>query len=130
MKYFFLIVILVYGYYATGQTQWELNISAEKKSLQARKEMNSVYNAILRIHKTDTLFIKNLKIAQRLWMKLRDAEMLVRYPDREEGYYGSAHRTCLALYDEELTRERIKKLKNWFGELENGDGCSMIDHAN
>ena len=73
---------------------------------------------------TDTVFIKNLKASQRIWITFRDAELKVKYPDREPGYYGSIHPVCVASYLEKLTRERINTLRVWIQELEEGDACN------
>ena len=88
---------------AFGQTQSEMNQEEKSKDLKADKELNLVYNQILKEYKSDTEFIKNFKTAQRIWIQFRDAEMKSKYPDREEGYYGSIHPMCLSIYLTELT---------------------------
>ena len=98
---------------AFGQTQSEMNQEEQSKDLKADKELNLVYNQILKEYKSDTEFIKNFKTAQRIWIQFRDAEMKSKYPYREEGYYGSIHPKCLSIYLTELTVERTKKLKIW-----------------
>jgi uncharacterized protein YecT (DUF1311 family) len=72
-----------------GQTQSELNEAQFKLYEKADKELNTTYQKILRAYKDDTAFIMNLKSAQNLWIQFRDAEMKMKYPDREPGYYGS-----------------------------------------
>jgi uncharacterized protein YecT (DUF1311 family) len=107
-----------------GQTQLEMNQEEQSKYLKADKELNLVYNKILKDYKSDTEFIKNFKNAQRIWIQFRDAEMKSKYPDREEGYYGSIHSMCWSIYFTELTEERTKKLKMWLTGIEEGDLCS------
>ena len=109
---------------AFGQTQLEMNQEEQNKYLKADKKLNNVYNQILKEYKSDTEFIKNLKIAQRIWIQFRDAEMKLKYPDREQGYYGSIHPMCLSIYLTELTEERTKKLKMWLLGIEEEDDCS------
>jgi uncharacterized protein YecT (DUF1311 family) len=109
---------------AFGQTQLEMNQEEQNKYLKADKELNNVYNQILKEYKTDTEFIKNLKIAQRIWIQFRDAEMKSKYPDREQGYYGSIHPMCWSIYLTELTEERTNKLKMWLTGIDEGDACS------
>jgi uncharacterized protein YecT (DUF1311 family) len=109
---------------AFGQTQLEMNQEEQNKYLKADKELNNVYNQILKEYKTDTEFIKNLKFAQRNWIQFRDAEMKSKYPDREQGYYGSIHPMCWSIYLTELTEERTKKLKMWLTGIDEGDACS------
>ncbi len=109
---------------AFGQSQLEMNQEEQNKYLKADKKLNNVYNQILKEYKSDTEFIKNLKIAQRIWIQFRDAEMKLKYPDREQGYYGSIHPMCLSIYLTELTEERTKKLKMWLLGIEEEDDCS------
>jgi len=109
---------------AFGQTQSEMNQEEKSKDLKADKELNLVYNQILKEYKSDTEFIENFKTAQRIWKQFRDAEMKSKYPDREEGYYGSIHPMCLSIYLTELTVERTKKLKIWLKGIKEGDACS------
>ena len=117
-------ITILFATFSIAQTQYELNMDAKKKYETADRELNDVYNKILKEYKTDTSFIKNLKKAQRLWVQFRDAEMKVKFPDREPGYYGSVQPLCWSLYKEELTRERLNILKTWLDGFEEGDVCS------
>ncbi len=119
----FIVSILSLSF-SYGQTQGEINQDAYKEYEKSDKEINLVYQKILKEYKDDTAFINNLKTAQRLWIKFRDAEVEAMYPDREEGYYGSMHPMCLSLYMKELTDDRIEKLKIWLTGIEEGDACS------
>jgi uncharacterized protein YecT (DUF1311 family) len=107
-----------------GQTQLEMNQKVHSDFQKADKELNSVYQTILKEYKSDTAFIRNLRIAQKLWIQFRDAEMKMKYPDRESGYYGSIQPMCWSMYLKELTDERTKKLKIWLAGSEEGDVCS------
>ena len=109
---------------AFGQTQLEMNQEEQSKDLKADKEINLVYNQILKEYKSDTEFIKNFKTAQRIWVQFRDAEMKSKYPDREQGYYGSIHPLCWTVYLRDLTEERTNKLRVWLTGIEEGDACS------
>ena len=107
-----------------GQTQKELNEKADTDYQKTNKELNAVYQKILKEYSEDTVFIKNIKNAQRLWVQFRDAEMLAKYPDRQKGYYGSVQPMCWSMYKTELTLERTKVLKIWLTGIEEGDVCS------
>lgn len=107
-----------------GQTQFEMNQEEQRKYLKADKELNRVYNQILKEYKSDTEFLKNFKKAQRIWIQFRDAEMKSKFPDREQGYYGSIHPMCWSIYLTELIEERTKKLKVWLKGVHEGDSCS------
>jgi len=106
-----------------GQSQGEMNESASKAYQKADKELNTVYKRILTEYGQDTVFIKNFKLAQRLWVQLRDAEMKARYPDNANSY-GSIFPVCWYGYLTELTEDRIKKLKVWITGIEEGDVCT------
>jgi len=109
-----LVIICFSSALCFGQTQLDLNDSAANEFKKADKELNKVYQQIIIENKDDTILIKNLKISERIWMQFRDAEMKVKYPDRESGFYGSVHPMCWYLYEATLTNERIKKLKELF----------------
>ena len=71
-----------------------------------------------------TFFIKNLKVAQRLWVQFRDAQLAMKFPERGNGYYGSMLPMCKTLYLQELTERRVKELEVWLVKGEEGDVCS------
>ena len=120
--YIFLFFIL--QNFSFSQTQLELNQESDKSFRKADKELNLVYQKILTEYKSDVEFIKNLKASQKIWIQFRDAEIKMKFPNREEGYYGSIHPLCWNNYLEYLTRERIKTLKIWINGIEEGDLCS------
>jgi uncharacterized protein YecT (DUF1311 family) len=101
-----------------------MNNEASTEYQKADKELNSTYKKILKEYSTDLVFIKNLKIAQNIWIKFRDAEVNMKYPPRESGYYGSIQPTCRSMYMTELTKKRIKELKIWLTGIPEGDACS------
>jgi len=107
-----------------AQTQLEINQNADREYLKADKELNKVYQAILKNYKTDIELIKNLKLTQRIWIQFRDAEMKVKYPDRTDGHYGSIHLMCWSNYMQELTEDRINKLRTWLIPVSEGDSCA------
>ena len=123
-RLFISIIFCVTINFCFGQTQVEMNQNANTGFQKADKELNVVYQSILKSYKSDTEFVKNLKISQRIWVQLRDAEMKTKYPDRENGYYGSVQPMCWSIYMEDLTEERTKKLKVWLTGIEEGDVCS------
>jgi uncharacterized protein YecT (DUF1311 family) len=106
-----------------SQTQTEMNKESMNSFEKADKELNEVYRKILIEYKADTIFIKNLKSSQRIWIIFRDAELKMKYPERERGWYGSMHSMCVSSYLAGLTSERIKTLKEWLEGIEEGEGC-------
>lgn len=106
-----------------SQTQFEMNGEAYNNYKKADKELNNIYQKILTEYQTDTAFIKNLRISQRIWITFRDAELKMKYPDREQGYYGSVQPMCESDYLAQLTSDRVKTLKIWTEGIEEGDVC-------
>jgi uncharacterized protein YecT (DUF1311 family) len=111
-------------YCSFSQSQADMNESAGKDFLKAEGELNRVYKQILTDYKPDIPFIKNLKTSQQLWLKYREAEIKMKFPEHEPGYYGSVYPMCLAIYKTQLTNERIEKLNHWLDGEEEGDVCS------
>jgi uncharacterized protein YecT (DUF1311 family) len=121
------LIIIFFGLIvSTGfaQTQSELNKEKNDSFMEADRELNEIYKKILSEYKSDSLFVNNLKVSQRIWITFRDAELKMKYPDREPEYYGSVHPMCISMYLEYLTRERIKTLKVWLDGIEEGDACN------
>ena len=110
--------------YISSQTQAEMDKISFENFSKVDKKLNTVYKKILNIYKVDTSFIMNLKGSQRIWIRFRDAEVKMMYPDREPGYYGTIHPVCVSSYLEELTQTRIDKLKKWLEDIKKSDGCS------
>lgn len=106
-----------------AQTQFQMNTDADEHAKKADKQLNIIYNKVLARYSSDKVFIKNLRDAQRVWIKPRDAQLKMKFPKKEAGYYGSVYPTCYALYLEKLTRERISTLREWLNGLE-GDVCN------
>jgi len=109
--------------YCFGQTQAEMNKTEHDKYLKANKRLNNIYQTILKEYKEDTTFIKNFKASQKIWIRFRDAEIKMKYPDRKEGY-GSVEPMCWSIYLTQLTNERIRILKAWIDGIEEGDVCA------
>lgn len=124
MKQIFILFFGLFCFSAISQTQLEMNEEAGASYKKADKELNKVYQNILSEYKLDVEFITNLKASQRIWIKFRDAELLMKYPDMGYGYYGSIQPICEFQYLEKLTKERVKTLKVWLEGGEEGDPCN------
>jgi uncharacterized protein YecT (DUF1311 family) len=118
-KLLFLLLIFQLSF---SQTQAEMNIEAYANFQKADSVLNTTYKKIQIAFKTDITFLKALKKAQLTWIKFRDAELEMKYPNREPFYYGSMHPMCRAIYLQELTEERTKKLTLWLN-INEDDGC-------
>jgi len=107
-----------------AQTQLELNDMQLKNYVAADSELNLTYQKIMKEYKDDTAFTKSLVASEKIWIKFRDAEMKMKYPDREPGYYGSIQPMCWAIYLTQLTLERTATLKQWLEGIDEGDACA------
>ena len=121
---FALIVVGALWTEAGAQTQGEMNQDAAGEFKAADDKLNAIYQQILEDYADDETFIANLKEAQRCWITFRDAQLKMKYPDREPGYYGSIQPMCEAMYLTELTQERIKTLNLWIDGVAEGDACA------
>ena len=94
MKKVIQLLLLFVSIQGFSQSQMEMNETSNGSFEKADKELNAVYQKILKEYKTETSFLKNLKNSQLLWIKFRDAEMLTRYPDPSNLNYGSIFPLC------------------------------------
>jgi uncharacterized protein YecT (DUF1311 family) len=124
MKIFHILFFLCFGLNGLGQTQLEMNEAAQAKFNQADKQLNIVYKKILTSYSRDSNFIAQLKASQRIWIQFRDAEMKMKFPEKDQSNYGSVFPMCWYIYLEELTVERTKKLKRWLTGAKEGEVCS------
>ena len=111
--------------YDKARTQPELTHCSGLASQQADKELNAVYQAVLKRHTADRVFSEKFKAAQRAWLKWRDAEMEAIYPDSDQPQrrYGSSFSYCRGNQIEAITRERTKQLRKWADGIEEGELC-------
>ena len=107
-----------------AQTQAEMTLDARKKLEKAEGELNRLSDQIVEEYRDDTVFIRNFRASQKLWLQFRKTELLMKYPQRDPSYYGSSFSMCVNLFLEELTRERIRKLTAWIEPDEEGDMCA------
>ena len=124
MKYILSLFFCFFCFFGFSQTQAELNTMQYESYKKTDKKLNEVYQAILKAYKSDPEFIKNLRTSQRIWITFREAEVKVKYPNREDGYYGTIHPLCVSLYLEDLTLDRISTLNLWLKGSEESDACS------
>ena len=106
---------------ASAQTQRDMNEDAAASFKAADKKLNSLYQKILKDYADDPVFIASFKKAQRCWITFRDAQLKMKYPDREPGYYGSIQPMLETMYLTELTKDRIKALQPWIDGVQEGD---------
>jgi uncharacterized protein YecT (DUF1311 family) len=107
-----------------AQSQSKLNSDAALGFKKSDGDLNSIYRQILEEYKVDTVFISNLKKAQRLWLQFRDAQLAMRYPKRHKGDEGTVQQMCEWQYLKSLTDQRVQTLREWLDGVEEGDVCA------
>jgi uncharacterized protein YecT (DUF1311 family) len=123
MKYLFSLLLCLTCSMSFAQAPAETKKAISLNQESADVELNRIYQQILKDYQSDTAFIAKLKISQRIWIRFRDAELNMKFPDSNPGYYGSIYPECKALYLEELTRVRTKTLMVWLKGIEEGELC-------
>lgn len=118
---FFIQLLFISGY-VSGQTQTDLTQTAVNAYKKADKKLNSTYKQILKEYVADTVFTKNLKTSQSLWIRFRDAEVKMKYPD--DDYAGTSTPMCKAQLLEKITAARTKTLNVWLTGIPEGDVCA------
>jgi uncharacterized protein YecT (DUF1311 family) len=123
-RYILLMALLVSSVAAVlGQTEQTMNEQAARKMNKAEEELNLIYQKVVKEYAQDTAFIVKLRISQRIWIQFREAELNMKYPGNPMDY-GTIWPMCFASYKEQLTRDRIKTLKQWLDGEEEGDVCN------
>ena len=125
MKKLILIISLFISSGFFAQTQTVMNINSYNEYLKTDKELNKVYQQILKEYISDKLFLQKLKVSQNYWVKFRDAETEARFPEEDKKFnYGSIYPVCVNAFMAEKTKARIKELKVWLDGNEEGEMCN------
>ena len=125
MKKLLLTILLNHLVLAVTYSQTNINNDANQIYKDSDTELNELYKEILKEYSTDTIFIQAFRTSQLNWIKFRDSELKMKYPDRgSSGWYGSIHPLCISNYLAELTESRTERLKVRITGIEEGDVCS------
>jgi uncharacterized protein YecT (DUF1311 family) len=120
-----IVVALLASSISRAQAEADLNPDACIKYKKADSELNSVYQRILNEYKSDTVFIRKLRAAQRAWIVYRDAQLESLYPaQNKQSSYGSVYPVCRCLELIRLTNNRTIELRRWLDGVVEGDVCS------
>ncbi len=94
-------------------TQSEMNKCAMDELRKADAELNSTYAQVLAELKGQANALERIKVAQRLWVQLRDADLAAQFP-LPDSEYGTIHPLEVASAKTELTRQRTAYLRKQF----------------
>src|SRR3546814_3037933 len=130
MKTTFFMIFLWFG------TVTVLTANAQSSSHEAAPEwaafrkaddsLQHVYNHVQEEYSSNQDFIRQLKKSQALWKEMRDADMLMRFPKKDENpnFYGSVFSKCYYIIATDYTNHRIDYLNQWLKGIPEGDFCS------
>ena len=102
--------------------QAELNSCAADDFDKADKELNQVYQSLIKKEAEDVLFIRKLRIAQKAWLTFRDAELDAIFACADNDVrvcWGSMYPMSFFAHKANLTRQRTAQLREI---LTNGRG--------
>jgi uncharacterized protein YecT (DUF1311 family) len=113
---------------AHADSQLDLNRTACEKYEAADRKLNDLYQAILKDKDyADADFRQAFMLAQRLWIRYREAEVEAAFPGprtRKTVEWGSVYPMCRCSELENITRQRIEELEYWHtARLQEGDVC-------
>jgi uncharacterized protein YecT (DUF1311 family) len=112
MKNIIIIFLLALPTMAFSQPQTALNATAADNYRNSDKALNFVYKSVLKAKAKDAAFLKSIKASQKAWIAFRDAEMVAKFPHKDEAmYYGSMFGLQWNSALKELTDKRTKELK-------------------
>ncbi|CCD29156.1 Conserved Periplasmic hypothetical protein DUF1311 [Candidatus Glomeribacter gigasporarum BEG34] len=96
---------------------------AASKARAPDRELNQLYLDIRKQYRDDPVFLNALRRAQRAWIRFRETQIKMKYPEAPDAY-GSSFSMCRNGYLEALTRARTATLKEWQSGAEEGDVCA------
>jgi uncharacterized protein YecT (DUF1311 family) len=127
---FVLIFILTVAFTAKCEaqekTQSQLTDEYSKIVIRSKGEMENVYNKILKLYSSDTLFMKNFRRSQHAWIEFFSAEEKAMFPDCPAGNYGSMYSMCVSQFADRLIKSRMRELEGWLIGREDGDCLSSV----
>lgn len=107
-------------------TQGELNECFAARYAKADDEMSAVYKQLLSKYRAAPEFVARLRVAQRAWLRFRDADISCYYYQKDKiGAYGSVYPMCRSLVLTDMTNERTKKLRQMLNPPEEGEVCGF-----
>ena len=99
-------------------SQVQLNACAADALAQADAELNAVYRQVMATLQADSQARHNLRVAQRQWIVLRDADLQAQFPleagEQARVIYGSMYPMSRAHAQAALTRQRSQWLRDTF----------------
>ena len=109
MKYLFIILFFLLNSTIYSQEKPKEQL----KYINTDKTLNKLYKQIIKEFYKDSLFLSKLKISQRNWMKFRDSEIQLLYPELDVKNEMQNGNKYLFRSLTQITNERNVTLKKW-----------------
>lgn len=131
-----LLTVLLVTFASQAHSQQSDTIKRPQAALQesldelnhANDSLQRIYEHFLQEYAKDPEFTKWLTTSQKVWLELRDANMHMRFPHKDDEdanlWYGSVFPSCYNLILTNLTNSRITFLNQWVEGVREGDVCS------
>jgi len=104
-----ILILLLTGVFAFGQTNAEMKEEADKRFTKVDKQLNVVYQQLMSEVKTEVKYHRKIISTQKIWLQFRNLHCECESQKHEGGSMESLiYIECLT----QLTLQRIKELKS------------------
>ncbi len=90
----------------------------------ADMQLNNIYKQLIKEYSHDSLFVMKIRVAQRNWLKFRDSELEMMFPENQISSSNKYTKNCRHEYLTQLTKQRTEKLKRWLAGTSDFVECS------
>lgn len=104
------IVVIVLTQMLTAQPPVHYELNVKENYQRSEKNIFDIYHRILRDHRRDTAFVKNLLKAQVFWSQSSDAQITVHFPEYPNLKRQNRLSSAMMAYKRQLNDARIKEL--------------------
>lgn len=108
--------------FTDNATQKDINRQVCGKMKKADKDVDDLFNNLVKTYNYDPVFVKYLKETQKAWIEYRNARMQAIYPPEYHDSYGSVITSCQCNAQAKLDEERLADLDQWAGSKGNYAG--------
>lgn len=96
----------------TAMTQSEMNRCADQDAIRADKDLNAIYQNLLKLMANDPRAIAKLKAQENAWIHFRDAFLDAAFPaEDKQANYGTMYPMEALELRAQLTRDQANRLR-------------------
>jgi len=137
MKHFIISILFLSTFTVFSQDDLDDIAIANNTYQQSSKELDSIFQEIIKQYANKTLFIQKLKKSQQAWKTYSALMLEMRYPDYNYLENQGDYNLCFADEINEITRKRIDELNVWLVDVDTEfefDDCrgsiKIVDYEN